>query len=138
LDRVETKWPLRIQLPVGTEVPFHCTASGKMYLSSLKPRLFAKYLNIVTLNPHTNHTYTEPAVLAAEIETIRDNGYATDNEEFLDGMVAVAVPLFDAQKRLMSTLSVHAPTQRITLDDLKAHLPRLQAAATELSELVLS
>ena len=39
LDRVETKWPLRIQLPVGTEVPFHCTASGKMYLSSLKPRL---------------------------------------------------------------------------------------------------
>ena len=34
LDRVETKWPLRIQLPIGTQVPFHCTASGKMYLST--------------------------------------------------------------------------------------------------------
>ena len=30
LDRAETEWPLRIQLPVGTQVPFHCTASGKM------------------------------------------------------------------------------------------------------------
>lgn len=138
LDRVETKWPLRIQLPVGTEVPFHCTASGKMYLSSLKPRLFAKYLSIVTLNSHTKHTFTKPDTLTAEIEAIRENGYATDNEEFMDGMVAVAVPLFDSQQRLMSTLSVHAPTQRIALDDLKAHLPRLQDAATELSELVLS
>ena len=36
LDRVETHWPLRMQLPVGTQVPFHCTASGKMYLSSLR------------------------------------------------------------------------------------------------------
>ena len=138
LDRVETKWPLRIQLPVGTEVPFHCTASGKMYLSSLKPRLFAKYLSIVTLNSHTKHTFTKSDALTAEIESIRENGYATDNEEFMDGMVAVAVPLFDTQGRLMSTLSVHAPTQRIALDDLKTHLPRLQDAATELSELVLS
>jgi len=36
LGRVETHWPLRIQSPIGTQVPFHCTASGKMYLSSLR------------------------------------------------------------------------------------------------------
>ncbi len=30
IDRVETKWPLRIQLPIGTTVPFHCTASGNL------------------------------------------------------------------------------------------------------------
>src|SRR5690606_4208445 len=35
LDRVETEWPLRLQLPVGTRVPLHCTASGKLFLSSL-------------------------------------------------------------------------------------------------------
>lgn len=137
LDRVETKWPLRIQLPIGTQVPFHCTASGKMYLSTLKPRLFAKYLGIVTLEAETEFTLTDPAALQVEIEMIRAQGYATDNEEFMLGMVAVAVPLLDSQNRLMSTLSVHAPTQRVTLADLKAYLPRLQSAATELSELVL-
>ncbi|KIN74278.1 IclR family transcriptional regulator [Sulfitobacter guttiformis] len=137
LDRVETKWPLRIQLPVGTEVPFHCTASGKMYLSSLKPRLFAKYLGIVTLDAQTDHTITDPDALKTEIEMIRERGYSCDNEEFMEGMVAVAVPLLDAQNRLMSTLSIHAPTQRIDLDGLKAHLPRLKASALELAELVL-
>ncbi|MHA1190081.1 MAG: IclR family transcriptional regulator, partial [Alphaproteobacteria bacterium] len=35
LDRVESRWPFRIQLPIGTHVPFHCTASGKTYLASL-------------------------------------------------------------------------------------------------------
>ena len=135
LDRVETKWPLRIQLPVGTEVPFHCTASGKMYLSSLKPRLFEKYLKIVTLDAHTSQTLTDPAALTAEIEAIRARGYSTDNEEFMESMVAVAVPLLDNQNRLMSTLSIHAPTQRVSLDDLKKHLPRLMEAADDLAEL---
>ncbi|UWR22608.1 IclR family transcriptional regulator [Sulfitobacter sp. S190] len=138
LDRVETHWPLRIQLPVGTEVPFHCTASGKMYLSSLQPRLFAKYLSVVTLDAQTAHTLTDPDALRAEVETIRSQGYSTDTEEFMEGMVAVAVPIFDSEKRLMSTLSVHAPTQRVSLSDLKFHLPRLKTSAAELSELVLS
>jgi DNA-binding IclR family transcriptional regulator len=43
LDRVETKWPLRIQLPVGTQVPFYCTASGKLYLSSLSRGFLDRY-----------------------------------------------------------------------------------------------
>lgn len=137
LDRVETKWPLRIQLPVGTEVPFHCTASGKMYLSSLQPAMLDKYLNFANLEPQTEKSLTEPAKLRAQIIEIRKNGFATDSEEFMGGMVAVAVPILDDQKRLMATLSVHAPTQRVSLKDLKGHLPRLQAAATELAELVL-
>ena len=38
LERVETSWPLRIQLPTGTHVPFHCTASGKVFLASIPRR----------------------------------------------------------------------------------------------------
>jgi len=137
LDRVETKWPLRIQLPVGTQVPFHCTASGKIYLSTLKPGLFDKYLKIGTLEAHTPHTLTDPAALGAEISRIRERGYSTDNEEFMEGMVAIAVPLRDSENRLMSTLSIHAPVQRLGMKEIRAHLPRLQAAAADLSELML-
>jgi DNA-binding IclR family transcriptional regulator len=136
LDRVETKWPLRIQLPIGTAVPFHCTASGKMYLSSLKPTLLAKYLDVATLVGRTPHTLTDPDALRAEIEMIKECGFSTDNEEFMESMVAVAVPILDAQDRLMSTLSVHALTQRVSLETLKTHLPKLKEAASELSELV--
>lgn len=45
LDRVETEWPLRIQLPIGSQVPFHCTASGKMYLSTLRPHILNTVLS---------------------------------------------------------------------------------------------
>ncbi len=137
LDRVETKWPLRIQLPVGTEVPFHCTASGKMYLSSLAPNLFSKYLGVVTLAAQTPKTLVSAADLGREMKTIRARGYSTDAEEFMEGMVAVAVPILDEQGRLMATLSVHAPTQRISLHDLEAQVPRLHHAAAELGELAV-
>lgn len=137
LDRVETKWPLRIQFPVGTIVPFHCTASGKMYLSSLAPHLLAKYLSAAILDQHTDKTLTDPQALNDEITEIRARGYSTDNEEFMDGMVAIAVPVLDDFGRLVSTLSLHAPTQRTTLDRLCGHRDRLEAAAKDLSELML-
>tara|TARA_R110002074_G_scaffold50540_3_gene128376 strand:+ start:166 stop:939 length:774 start_codon:yes stop_codon:yes gene_type:complete len=137
LDRVETKWPLRIQLPIGTTVPFHCTASGKMYLSSLAPRLLAKYLSAAILDQHTEKSLTDPVALLKEIEMTRVRDYSTDNEEFMDGMVAIAVPIRDDHGRLMSTLSVHAPTQRVTVSDLQQHLERFKEAAADLSELVL-
>ena len=35
LDRAETHWPLRMQLPIGTKVPLHCTSGGKLFLSLL-------------------------------------------------------------------------------------------------------
>ncbi|NNG04823.1 MAG: helix-turn-helix domain-containing protein, partial [Inquilinus sp.] len=49
LDRVETKWPLRIQLPIGSHVPFYCTASGKMYLSTLNNAHLQRYLGAAKL-----------------------------------------------------------------------------------------
>ena len=137
LDRVETKWPLRIQFPVGTTVPFHCTASGKMYLSSLAPHLLAKYLSAVRLDQHSPKTLTDPNALQQEIERTRERGFSTDAEEFMEGMVAIAVPVHDNLGRLMSTLSLHAPTQRATLQKLEGHLDRLKAAAADLSELML-
>lgn len=137
IDRVETKWPLRIQLPVGTTVPFHCTASGKMYLSSLPPRNLSKYLSNAILDAHTPDTLTKPDEIVAEIERVRQNDFSTDNEEFMEGMVAIAVPIRDDLGRLMSTLSVHAPIQRISLDELKGHLERLRGAANDLAEMML-
>ena len=137
LDRVETKWPLRIQLPVGTTVPFHCTASGKMYLSTLPPRMLGKYLSSAVMDAQTSKTLIEPEQLHQAIETVRERGYSTDNEEFMEGMVAIAVPIWDNQQRLMSTLSIHAPIQRVSISDLEAHLERLKTAAADLSEIVL-
>jgi IclR family acetate operon transcriptional repressor len=136
LDRVETHWPLRIQLPVGTQVPFHCTASGKMYLSTLRPDYLERFLKNHVLERQTDHTITDPKALQAELELTRERGYSTDNEEFMTGMTAIAVPILDNRGRLLSTLSIHAPEQRRDLPDLVEYLSDLHAASAELSEVV--
>lgn len=137
LDRVETKWPLRIQLPVGTQVPFYCTASGKMYLSTLQDSHLKRYLGATRFHPRTGQTLTDPARIKEEVLATRARGYAQDNEEFMDGMIALAVPIQDDLGRLVSTLSFHAPTQRLTLEESYRHLASLRAAAAELSDLLL-
>lgn len=138
LDRVETKWPLRIQLPIGTQVPFHCTASGKMYLSTLRRNTLDGFLSARGLTANTEKTITDPTAMRAEIAKIAQNGYSTDDEEFMPGMAAVAVPVFDENDRLAATLSVHAPTQRHDLTSLKQFLPLLQSGALKLSGLLAS
>ena len=136
LDRVETHWPLRIQLPIGTRVPLHATASGKMYLSSLDPDRLERYLGNVDLAPRTEATVTDAEALRTAIERVREAGHATDDEEFMEGMVAVAVPILDRQGSLFATLSVHAPTQRMSLERALTHLAALKKAAGELARII--
>ncbi|RBW53780.1 IclR family transcriptional regulator [Ruegeria sp. A3M17] len=138
LDRVETKWPLRIQLPIGTQVPFHCTASGKMYLSTLRENTLDGFLSARKLNANTKKTITDPEALRAEILNIAQRGYSTDDEEFMPGMTAIAVPVLDEHERLVATLSVHAPTQRHELDSLMQFLSLLQFGASKISGLLAS
>ncbi len=138
LDRVETKWPLRIQLPVGTQVPFYCTASGKMYLSTLNPAHLERYLRAARFERRTPATLTEPDALRAELAATRARGVAEDAEEFMEGMIAIAVPILDDRNRLLSTVSFHAPTMRASLAEARRHAARLREAAAELSRLALA
>ncbi|MEO0501786.1 MAG: IclR family transcriptional regulator [Pseudomonadota bacterium] len=137
LDRVETHWPLRIQLPIGTQVPFHCTASGKMYLSMLPAKTQDRMLASVQIDKRTANTETDPARLKQMLRETAQRGYATDDEEFMDGMAALAIPICDDQGRLLTTLSIHAPKQRHDLASLTAGLPKLREAARRLEELLV-
>ena len=136
LDRVETHWPLRIQLPVGTRVPFHCTASGKMYLSSMRADKLQRLLHSIQLEPKTSRSIVHPDDLLKEIALTRERGFSTDNQEFMEGMAAVAVPIRDDQGRLLTTLSIHAPIQRHDLDDLILSIDALRAGANRLEQIV--
>jgi DNA-binding IclR family transcriptional regulator len=137
LDRVETDWAFRVQLPIGTHVPFHCTASGKTYLASLPPERREKAVNSLRLERATPNTITSAGRLLAELEQIAAEGHAIDNEEFMEGMVAIAVPVVDAQGRFLAALAFHGPCMRLTLDKLIEGKPVLLAAARRLSAVMM-
>ncbi|MCZ4354473.1 IclR family transcriptional regulator [Roseovarius aestuarii] len=136
LERVESKWPLRLQLPVGTRVPLHCTASGKLYLSQLEERHLRSYASSAVLTKYSPTTLTQPEALMDEVRAIRERGYSTDHSEFMDGMIAVAVPIMDKDGRLVSALSFHAPSQRLPMDKAIEHVELLKSAAAKLSDLI--
>jgi DNA-binding IclR family transcriptional regulator len=135
-DRVQTNWPLRIHLPVGSHTPVWCTASGKLYLSSLPTERRHRIVSKLSLDKLARNTLTDPELLESELLKIGDNELGTDNEEFVDGMVACAVPIKDEDGRLFACLFTHAPVIRKSLDELLAFESVLRHAAIELGELL--
>jgi IclR family transcriptional regulator, acetate operon repressor len=133
LDRVESDWPLQIRLNVGSRVPLHCTASGKLFLSLLPPPLRQTLLQSHPLRRYTAHTITDHAALEAELEKISQTNVGTDDEEFIDGMAAIAVPVLDSRSRICATVAVHGPTGRLPLSRAIALAPTLKKAADEIA-----
>lgn len=132
LDRVETRWPLRLALEPGSRVPLHCTASGKLFLSRLPVTELEAVLRLVCLTANTPRTLTTRTRLARELKRIADRGYSLDNEEFITGLVAVAVPVVDDRGRIVAALACHAPVARLDLRAAIALVPRLKRAAARI------
>lgn len=134
LDRVESAFPLRMELRAGTRVPLHCSASGKLFLAWMTARQRETLLQGLALARYTPHTLSERTALDAELETIRREGCAVDAEEFVEGLVCVAVPVFaPGQKTLRCALALQAPAARMSLTQAKAELPALHKAAAALA-----
>lgn len=133
LDRVETRWPLRMHLEPGSRVPVHCTASGKLFLANLAPAARDALLAHLPLEPHTSSTITSRKALVAALEEIRKRDYSIDNEEFLVGLIAIAVPVRDRAGNVVAALACHAPLARMSIEEAVRQLPRLRAAARKLA-----
>lgn len=137
IDRVEAQWPLRLHLQPGSRVPLHCTASGKLFLSGLSASVRRRLLTALPLEKHTANTITTVRAMEDALKLIRKQGIGTDNEEFLMGLVAVAVPVMDARRQVCAALAIHGPTARLSLPQALTHVPRLRDAADRLSEALI-
>ena len=136
IDRVEAQWPLRLALDVGSHVPLHCTASGKLFLAHLPRAQRDALIEQLPLTRMTRQTLTTAKALQAESETIIQQGYSCDREEFIAGLIAVAVPVRDEQARTRAAIALHAPTARMSLAQAQKHLPALRSAAARMGGLL--
>jgi DNA-binding IclR family transcriptional regulator len=90
----------------------------------------------ITLQRFSRTTITSARALRAELEEIERLGYATDREEFIPGMVAVAVPVRDEQQRVRAAIAMHPPSVRMTLEQASRKLPALRQAAERMRGLL--
>ena len=137
LDRVETATPLRFYLHPGSRVPAHCSASGKLLLAQMTPAQRKRLLEHVPLEAYTARTITSLAALEEEMQRVKKQGFALDNEEFLPGLMCAAVLVPSAQGRSNLCVAVQAPVLRLTPEKAIGMLPPLQRAAAALSRIEL-
>ena len=133
LDRIETNWPYRIHLPVGSHLPLHCTATGKLFLANMKPAARRRLINSLTLTRHTDMTITDPETLEAQLSKVADEGIGYDSGEFLEGLVSIAVPVIGEDNHMCFAIAIHAPSVRKSLDELRQYLPTLRHAAARMA-----
>jgi DNA-binding IclR family transcriptional regulator len=133
IARIESKWPLRTHLEAGSRMAAHAVSGGKLLLSELDPERRRSLLRSRKLQALTQHTITRVSELEAELDRARARGFAVSNEEFLDGIIGVAVPIKNPAGRTLAALAMHGPVMRLSLSACEAHVGRLLRAAERIS-----
>lgn len=133
LDRVETSQPLRLHLETGTRVPLHCTASGKLFLSRMRPEEARRLLGPEPYVRFTPKTIVTFAALEADLAKVRKSGIGTHDCERFDDSVAIAVPVPGPDGELFAAVAVHAPSSRASIKSCMQFVPVLQQAAASIA-----
>ena len=133
LDRVEAKhWPLRLNFHIGSRVPLHCTAIGKLFLAHLPASQREKLLSAMDMTALTPHTIVERARLETELQAIAADGLSVDREEYTIGVVCVAAPIFNKKGEIQAGVAIQAPAARMSVADAERHREALLQAAREI------
>ncbi|MEG1774375.1 MAG: IclR family transcriptional regulator, partial [Oscillospiraceae bacterium] len=118
---------------IGNVSPMHCTAVGKLLLLNYTPQQIDHLIATKGMPAMTQYTIVTRERLLAELEKVRQQGYAFDNEEYEQGARCVAAPIYDFTGQVIAGLSVSGPVTRMTDERLYEKLPFLIDAAQQIS-----
>ncbi len=137
-DRLESHWPFQATLKVGSELPLHCCASGKLYLSTMELDVALGIFKRINVKDSARHTITKSPEFKKELIKIQQDGYALDHEEWFDDMVGAAVPILSDDGVLLASLSTHALATRKSIHTLEEEIPLMLEAARELKNCLIN
>lgn len=110
---------------IGKRTPIHTSAAGKSILAHLPEDRVWEIIDRHGLTAKTEHTIADPDTLFVELEKIREQGYGINDQELLDGLRAIGVPVLGKGKVIAGALSISGPTRRMKKDWLREELADL-------------
>ncbi|HZF16390.1 MAG TPA: IclR family transcriptional regulator C-terminal domain-containing protein [Steroidobacteraceae bacterium] len=132
--RTSVRTLVRLEAHVGSRFPAHATSTGRVLLAGLSAERLDKYFHSAKIAALTDRTVTEPAKLRQAIDDCRRTGYSAVEDELAYGVVAVAVPVFDPQGRVVAALNSSSHSKRIAKSKLvRERLAMLQQASRQIS-----
>lgn len=133
VDKIEPSRSVRMASKIGRLSPAHCSAVGKAMLAHLPERELDDILKQRGLPRMTAKTIVTPADLKAELKTVRERGYAIDNEEAEEGVRCVAAAVLGPSGRPVGAISTSAPSFRLPLERVPAVADSVSRAARAIS-----
>jgi DNA-binding IclR family transcriptional regulator len=135
LYRADSSQAVNLDTHAGREVYLHTTAMGKAILAGLPDERVREIVDRHGLPRMTEHTLTDEEELFAALESIRDRGWAYDEEERLRGLCCVAAAIRDPAGTVLGAISVSGPRSRLEGNRLEAELPEAILNAQNVIEL---
>ncbi|MBF8193287.1 helix-turn-helix domain-containing protein [Nonomuraea sp. K274] len=129
--RVATARIMRVTISIGTRFPAHCTSMGRVLLAALPAERLEAYLEGAELRRLTSRTIVLPAALRAELDEVRERGWAMVDQELEEGLRSIAAPIRDRSGRTVAAVNVSTHASRTSLQAVRRDLlpPLLSTAA---------
>lgn len=109
LEKIESRdFGIKLFSEIGKTFPLHCTGLGKVLLAFSPEDTVSRILK-PAFEPLTEKTITDPGLFRKELERVREQGYAVDDEEITRGIMCVASPIFGLQGELVCAISLTFP-----------------------------
>ena len=133
INKVESVQSLRIATRVGGRLPAYCTGVGKVLLAALSPQELNLFLKSAPLRKLTGNTIMDPEKLKESFIRIRSQGYALDLEEFSQGLICVAAPIFNYSQKEIGAISISGPSHRMKEKKIEYLIHLIKGTARQIS-----
>lgn len=121
---------------VGQQLKLYCSAMGKIFMAYDQPNYVAQYWKTQTaeIQQLTDYTIITQEKMVIELNQIKQQGYAVDNEENEIGVTCLAYPIFDEKNNVKYSLSVSLSTAKLAQWNLMELHHHIKNAAQEISQ----
>ncbi|AOJ27487.1 DNA-binding transcriptional regulator KdgR [Burkholderia seminalis] len=133
IHKIDADYGLRMQSRIGRRNPLYSTAIGKVLLAWMTPDEARAVLAGIEFRKSTAKTLVSADAVMSILPHVRQQGYGEDNEEQEDGLLCLAVPVFDRFDRVIAGLSLSFPTMRCGADTKAHYVALLKEAGQAIS-----
>lgn len=133
LTKVESPNILRPNFKVGVKYPVFCTSLGKCIMAYQPVELVDTLLSS-PIEGCTENSITDPEKIRLELSKIRKQGYATEDEEFQEGLFCISAPIRGFKGRVLAAISTTIPKYRLEMDKVPIITEDLIETANKISD----
>ncbi|MDI6870092.1 MAG: IclR family transcriptional regulator [Bacillota bacterium] len=133
VNKVEGPQSIRMVSRVGARAPLHCTAMGKILLAYMPREEALRWIEEKKLTRYTPITITSKEQLLAQLDVIRNEGYAIHDGEYEEGVCCVGAPIYNYTGKVIAAMSVSGPSFRMRARGLDFYIKEVTRFAKIIS-----